>query len=188
MLETPPNKKSARRGRLGWGLLRRAFRRNQDGATMIEFGILAFPFFAIVVAIIETSIVFLSSSILDSAVDQSTRIIRTGQAQSNSITADDYRGVICDKLLGLFDCSALVISVKTSSDFRTAKATFPIDLTDGTWKITPSYAPGGRNDIVLVEVYYKWPTIIDFYNFNLANSGDGNRLMSAVRVFKNEPF
>jgi hypothetical protein len=40
----------------------------------------------------------------------------------------------------------------------------------------------------MVQVYYKWPVILNFGGFDLATSADGTRLMGAVRVFENEPF
>jgi len=40
----------------------------------------------------------------------------------------------------------------------------------------------------MVQVYYKWPVILNFSGLNLATSPDGTHLMGAVRVFANEPF
>lgn len=57
--------------RIGRALLPRRPRglaRDERGATLVEFGLLAPFFFAIVGAIFETSVVFLSGQILDSAV------------------------------------------------------------------------------------------------------------------------
>jgi Flp pilus assembly protein TadG len=39
----------------------RAFARNADGAVAVEFALLALPFFAIIGAILQTSVVFLST-------------------------------------------------------------------------------------------------------------------------------
>jgi hypothetical protein len=40
----------------------------------------------------------------------------------------------------------------------------------------------------MVQVYYKWPVILNFGGFDLATNSDGTHLMGAVRVFENEPF
>jgi len=178
----------AKKRKFRWKALHRKLSNEESGTTAVEFGLLALPFFAIVGAILETGIVFLSSAVFDSAIDRSTRLVLTGQAQVNNLTGEDFRQVICSNLLGLFDCSKMVISVTTHSDFGSATLTPPIDLTDGTWLLADSYTPGGGSEIVLVEAHYKWPTILDIHSFNLSNSGDGHRLMSAVRVFRNEPF
>jgi Flp pilus assembly pilin Flp len=171
--------------------LRSAFSRNQSGATIVEFGLLALPFFAIIGAILETAFYFLSSQVLDSAVDTSVRYIRTGQAQEVNLTAQGFRDTICDGLFNLFHCDQLRIIVDTASDFTSVSFSSPLEEDpDGEliWTDTEVYTPGSGSEIVTVRVYYKWPTILDLLGFNLANAGDGYRLMSSVRVFKNEPF
>lgn len=177
-------------------LLRRAFargfRRDENGAVAIEFALLALPFFAIISAILETAFFFLSAQIFDAAVDNSVRLLRTGQAQTQSYTIATYRNAICDRLFGLFDCSKLHIAVNTVASFSAANFSYPLaeDLLTGDfeWKDTEVYTPGEGSQIVTVKVYYKWPTIVDLMGFNLSNAGEGYRLMAAVRVFRNEPF
>ena len=69
---------------------RRGFARDDSGVTAIEFGLLALPFFSILGAILETSLVFLSGQVLESAVQDTSRLIRTGQAQVASVTAAQF--------------------------------------------------------------------------------------------------
>ncbi|MGB3024979.1 TadE/TadG family type IV pilus assembly protein [Paradevosia shaoguanensis] len=166
-----------------------AFARDQRGATLVEFGILAPIFFVLIGATLETGIVFLASEVLDSAVQDSTRKILTGEAQTSKLSADGFRGLICNGLYGLFDCSKLQIKVDVISDFNAATITSPIDpAKPEEWKLVQSYDPGKASEIVRVQAYYKWPTIVNLGGFNLANYSDGTRLLSAIRVFKNEPF
>jgi len=173
-----------------------AFGRDQRGAAAIEFGLLALPFFAIIGAIMETAFFFLASEILDSSVDSSVRLLRTGQAQSQGLTADQFRDTICDGLYGLFpDCkgvdSKLQVDVKTITNFASTSFALPLDDTfewSSDFEDTKVYEPGNGSDIISVHVYYKWPTMLDFFGFNLSNAGQGYRLMASVRVFKNEPF
>lgn len=157
----------------------------------VEFALLALPFFAIIAAILETAFFMLGSQILDSAVDNSVRLLRTGQAEDYEIS--DYRNAICDRLFGLFDCNKLQIEVNTVSTFSDASFEMPLDPDTFEWKDmweNPAllYDPGKGSDIVTVRVYYKWPTFVDLLDFNLANAGPGHRLLASVRVFKNEPF
>ncbi len=65
------------------------FRRDEKGVTAVEFGLLSLPFFAIIGAILETSLIFMASQILDSAVNDSARLIRTGQAQAANFTSTE---------------------------------------------------------------------------------------------------
>lgn len=178
----------------------RSFTRDEQGAVAIEFAILAIPFFSLIYAILETALVFLAGQILDSAVQDAARRIRTGQAQAASWTADDFRAEVCNGLYGMFDCSAgsdrLRIRVSVVSSFATATVGTPVnpgcatssDPDDCDWTLTPGFVPGDGSDIVLVQAYYKWPTIVNFVGFNLSTQADGSRLLSGIRVFRNEPF
>ena len=164
------------------------FKRDENGVTAVEFGLLALPFFAIIGAILETSLIFLASQILDSAVNDSSRLIRTGQAQSANFTSTEYKAAICDGLYGMFDCNGLKIRVSEIANFGSATLANVVDPNDGSWTIVENYDDGAGASIILVEAYYKWPVTLDILNFNLSNLADGTRMLSAVRVFRNEPF
>jgi Flp pilus assembly protein TadG len=180
----------ARRGR-------KLFSRDESGATAVEFGLLAFPFFTLVFAILETSVVFLAGQILDSAVQDASRKIRTGQAEA--ATAALFEDEICDRLFNMFDCDQLKVKVSVVSTFSSATITSPIDPDcdgstdpddcDWTSEFTaPTYDAGSSGSIMLVQAYYKWPTILNLPGFNLATQAGDTRLLSAVRVFRNEPY
>lgn len=169
------------------------FGRDQRGVTIIEFGILAFPFFTIICAILETSIIFFAAQVLDSAVQDASRLIRTGRAQAANYTAANFKTAICNSTFQLFDCTKLKVKVSVVTNF--ASATIPPPTKSGTdcaptcdWTLTESYTPGVGSDIVIVQAYYKWPTIVHLPGFNLQNQPDGVRLLGAVRVFRSEPF
>lgn len=179
-----------------------AFRRDERGVTAIEFGLLALPFFTIIAAILETSLVFLASQVLDSAVEDASRLVRTGQLQLGTAgltnDLDGIRTKVCSGLYDMFDCTKLKVKVSTVVDFGSATVTYPIQqgdecqLKDGVrtcnWTIAESYTPGGGGKVVLMQVYYKWPTLVRLPGFDLQDQPDGTRLLGAVRVFRNEPF
>ena len=178
----------------------RAFGRDEAGVTAIEFGILALPFFTVVMAILETSLIFLAGQILDSAVQDSSRLVRTGQAQSHApaYTAADFREAICSGLYGMFDCDLaddkLRVSVTVLDDFTAASISYPLktgedcDEEECDWTLAEGYVPGDGSDVVLVQAYYKWPTVVRLPGFNFQSLPDGTRLLGASRVFRNEPF
>ncbi len=166
-----------------------SFGRDDRGVTAIEFGLLAIPFFALIGAILETALVFLASQILDAAVGDSSRLIRTGQAQTAGYTAANFNTAICNELYGLFDCTKLQVKVSIVSGFASATVASPLDPVDPSkWTLVPAYNPGVGSQVIMVQAYYKWPTILNFGGFNLATSSDGTRLLGSVRVFENEPF
>lgn len=167
---------------------------NDKGAVAVEFGLLALPFFTVVFAIVETSMIFFAGQILDSAVNDASRRLRTRQAQSAGETEADFRAAICEGLYGLFDCNdndKLRIRVSEVSSFSAADVTPPVscnqDKTACNWSLVQAYDPGQASSVVMVEAYYKWPTVVDLPGFDFANLPDGTRLLGAVRVFRNEP-
>lgn len=182
-------------GRLS--LRRRRFASDERGTTAIEFGLLGIPFFGLLAAIVETSYVFLASQILDTAVHDSARFIRTGQVQGlNYAVVDDefdrFRQEICDGLYKLFDCDQLWISVETVGQFTGITRGSPVPTTcnptNCAWALPEVYQVTQDSEVVLVRVYYKWPTFINLGGFTLQNTGGNSRLLGSVRVFENEPF
>ena len=167
---------------------RRRFLANENGVTAVEFAMLGLPFFVIIGAILETALVFFASQVLDSALNDSARLIRTGQAQAQNYNVNTFRGAVCSELYGLFDCKKLKIRVSKINTFSSAGLTSVIDPKTGDWKLVQSYNDGVASSIIMVEAYYKWSTILDFFGFNLADLPGNKRLLSAVRVFRNEPF
>lgn len=175
---------------------RRDFARDEGGVTAVEFGLLAVPFFSILGAILETSMVFLSGQILDSAVQDVSRLIRTGQAQQAGMSAEQFKQGVCDRLYGLFNnCAGLHVEVQVIDSFNAATIAPPVKPTceDGEegcndWTRPESYAPGQGSSIVAVQVYYQWPLILAIEGLGLTNLAGGKHLMGAATVFRNEPF
>lgn len=164
------------------------FARDRDGTTAIEFGLLGLPFFAMIAVILETSLVLLASNIFDSALQDTTRQIRTGQANAAGHTISDFRTGMCDRLVGLFDCDSIIIVVREVSSFTNANIVDPVDPNTGDWLVTETYSSGARQTIMVAEAYYKWDTFVNIMGFNLATLSDDTFVMGAARVFRNEPF
>ena len=181
------------RRRLGSALARaRGFGRDERGVTAIEFGILALPFFTIILAIFQTATLFLTMQVLDSAVEDAARRVRTGEAQSYLDT--DFRTYMCGYTFGLIDCNQLQVQTKIlTTGFSGAGATVPqtCNTTTCTWTSGwAAFASGSSacRAVMQVTVYYRYPLLIVLPYFNLKNQPDNYRLLSAVRVFRNEPY
>jgi Flp pilus assembly protein TadG len=169
----------------------RAFGRDQAGDTAIEFGILALPFFTLILAIIQTAIMFLATQVLDSALEDASRRIRTGQAAG--YTLEQFRDYMCGYTFNLLDCSQIQLKAQVISDFGSVDTTIPqsCDEDEGTCTWTANwqnYDPGTGRSVMQVSAYYRYPLILTLPYFNLKNQPDNYRLISAIRVFRNEPF
>ena len=169
----------------------RSFARDERGVTAIEFGILALPFFTLIFAIIETAMMFFASQVLDSAVEDATRMIRTGQAQNANYTIDDFRTYMCGYTFNLFNCNNIQLKIDKISSFSSVVINPTVQtctLITCTWSLTQTYTPGVGRDVIQVSAYYRWPLLVVLPYFNLKNQPDNYRLLSAIRVFRNEPF
>jgi len=170
----------------------RAFARDERGVTAIEFGVLALPFFTVIFAILQTAIMFLTSQVLDSALEDASRKVRTGEAASFSI--DQFRTLVCDSTYNLIDCSQIQLRSEVISSFANVVTTVPqsCNLTTCTWtsgwQNYDSGATGVCRQVVQVSAYYRYPLIVVLPYFNLKNQPDNYRLLGAMRVFRNEPY
>lgn len=169
----------------------RRLARQEDGVAAVEFGFVALPFFALLFAIIETSLVFLANQSLETAAADSARLVLTGQAQSISLS--DFKTKTCLKLKAMFDCQAkLKIEVKTYTTFADAIEYNKKPLIDQTTKelnVTESYQPGAASQIVVVRLVYPFPVLASrLLSFTLNDMAGNSRLLVATVAFRNEPF
>ena len=183
--ETGPSPRSIRT------LLGRAtgrFRRDQRGATVVEFALIALPFFSLLFAIMETALIFLVGQALETATEDSARLIRTGQAQQQAFDAEDFRQSICGQVVVLYKCtSKLVLDVRTADDFAGVDLSTPVaggQLDDDDF----GYDDGNGESIVVVRAFYEWPTITQFLGEGFTKLANGNHLLTSAAAFRNEPF
>jgi Flp pilus assembly protein TadG len=169
------------------------FRKNQDGAVAIEFGLVVLPFLALLFAILETALVFFAGQVLETAVGDASRLILTGQAKTQNLTAEQFKDRVCARIPALFNCKALVqVDVRAFGDsFASATVGSPIQsgrLHWGTGNGAPLYSNPGDRQIVVVRAAMEYPIYIKFFGQTMANLSNGTRLIMASATFRNEPF
>jgi Flp pilus assembly protein TadG len=187
-----PRKVAARLARRLPTRVARRFVRDQDGATAVEFGLVALPFLALTFAIIETSLVFFASQSLEAAVAEASRQILTGQAQTAGYTTSDTfkKNVVCEYLkagVTMFDCNKVVVDVRNFTSFSSIATSAPVTSGQLDEKKT-EFKASGPGCIQVVSFYYSWPIYVSLLGNNLANLGEGTRLLVATAVFRNEPY
>lgn len=160
----------------------------REGATAVEFAMVALPFFTLLFAILELGLVFMVSTSLDNATDGAARRIRTGEMQTEGGTAVAFKTEVCERMFLLSDCaSKLSIDVRTFDQFADIDMADPVE--DGDLNEDElTFEPGGPEDIVLVRAYYEWSLITPLLNDSLATLSDGRRLITTAATFRNEPY
>ena len=166
----------------------RRFRRNRRGSAAVEFALVAPLFFGLLFAIIELAMVFFASQVLETATQDSARVIMTGQAQNASFTQAQFKNLVCSKLTIMFDCvNGVSIDVQSYTAFGSVNVADPIDASKNF--VPPNnYLPGNPGDIVVVRLFYKWPLYVTGLGFNIANISGSKRLLTATAAFQNEPY
>ena len=183
--------------------------RSRDGATAIEFALLAIPYFVIIFAIIETFVAFTAEQLVTNAVDVMGRQLRTGQITYNmgrttDMTRAQFRQAFCNNVSILISCSTtevatpskLYLDVETYSTFGAIPTKIPYSTTAQYSDIDPSgfkYAPGGPSTINMLRAYYRWQITADIIRpyittIRTAGSVPTDFLIVATAAFQNEKY
>lgn len=167
--------------------LLRAFGRDREGTAAIEFAFVAIPFMLLLFGIIEIGLAFFADQVLNNAVLDAARMIRTGQAQAQGFDASKFKEQILANASG-FPMSAdrLTIDVEKIDSFTSYKSKPLIE--DGKMTNDVGYNHGEANEIVIVRAMYRWPMISSLMATNFADLATGDRLLVATAIFRNEPF
>jgi len=178
----------------GPGLLRR-FKRSQEGATAVEFGMLALPFLFLMFAILEIAMVFWSTQVLETAVANAGRQVYTGQFQGDPANANKtsaelgqkFKDALCANVTALFNCAqAVSVDIRNFSSY--SGATPPSATTNGAYDTASfGYQNVGPNQIALVTAAMEYTTVVKMLSGTTGLS-NGNRLIMATTTFRTEPY
>lgn len=171
----------------------RAARRLTDdtrAAAVIEFALIATPLAALMVAELQTSLVFFAQQNLETTAEKSVRTLVTGEAQQNGMTSAQFKTLVCSKLPFFMKCSNVLIDVQSVSSFNSASTSSPTLTFDSGGNVTNSfsYSPGGAGSINVVKVMYIWKVQAGPLGFDLSTMSSNRRLLIATAVFKTEPY
>jgi Flp pilus assembly protein TadG len=177
------------RSRLTAGAVIRRFRADRRASAAVEFAFIAPLFFCLLFAIIEVALIFFAGQTLETATQDSARMIMTGQAQTGNYTQAQFKNDLCSRIVALFDCqNGIYIDVKSYPSFASISLSNPVDANNKFTSANFSYNPGSAGDIVVVRVFYQWPLFVTGLGFNVSNLAGNMFLLSATAAFRNEPY
>ena len=173
----------------------KSFRKDEDGVTAVEFGLVAVPYFLLVMGILELGITLGAQYSMNYGVSVASSNIRTGQSQGWS--RSQFITEICQSAILLSDCESKVrLDVQSANDFQGLQAASSPNFLDASGSVAPdssgfSFDMGNRKNPVIVTVAYEW-TLVGFLGtlspLSLGNMSNGNRLIQTTEIFRNEPF
>ncbi len=163
------------------------FFRQRRGFALLEFAVIAIPFFMLIIGIIEVGLVTWAGYELENATAAAARLVRTNQAQSAGYTAAQLQSQLCQNVVILSSCTSKVqLSVQTYATFAGITVASALNQNGGL-RNDFTYSPGGPGAIVLLTAYYEWPLTSPLTSATLANLADGNYLLQSTIAFRNEP-
>ena len=168
----------------------------RDGVVAIEVGLLAAPFFMLLVGVSALGLVTWCRSTLDYATQKAARRIMTGALQSANTTSGQFKSnVLCTYLpSAVFDCSKLVINLAVVSESDEPTGWYGYVNAQQTALKLPdisgnnnSFCFGGGNTYQILQVAYPLP-IFSKYIVTSSAAQSGYALIMSTAAFKNEPF
>lgn len=164
--------------------------RGDRGVTMVEFAIVIVPFFLLLFGTLELGFILWGTYDLENATHDAARLIRTGQFQSGTATADQFRDRICSRASLLPNCtSKLRVDVRSYASMGAIQSNPPQALdNDGNLQDNYAWDTGTASSIVLVSAFYPWPLFNLTTSFTMSNMANGDRLLRTSVAFRNEPW
>jgi Flp pilus assembly pilin Flp len=181
---------------------RQTFLRDQRGSTIVEFSLIVVPLFLLILAVIDIGVTTYTQVRLDSALQQTARMIMTGQVQNQKInglplTAMQFRDtILCPRLPATMHCQDVFVDVKTFPATASAPFDSYLNATKTGLKPPPldnqqtSYCIGDSSDYVVMQVAYPASPVTTVFNDAITQTykGKKTRILLSTATFRNEPF
>lgn len=158
---------------------------DNSGSTLVEFSFIAVPFMLLLVGTLEVAMMFFTSAVMEGATKEAARQIRTGQIQASADPLAAFQAELCGSLAGVIDCSEVVFTVQSFSNF--SSVSMPLEHDQDGEIINPGFAPGGSTAITVVRAVYRWDFMTPMMERVLPGGLTGHLLVSTV-AFQNEPY
>jgi Flp pilus assembly protein TadG len=169
------------------------------GSAAVEFAFIAPVFFLILMSTMEAGIMFLAQSTLQNALNDTARLVRTGQTACYTtsggncvpMTTAQFRTALCSEAgLLLQDCAGSSLQFDVTAypaGFGGASNNSPLDANNNLPNLT-AFNVGNPCDVVLVRAFYKWPLLVPGLDMFMANMPGNLHLLTSAAAFRNEPF
>ncbi len=168
--------------------LRRPFRpfvRDERGGALMEFALVAPPFFLLLVGSLEVALMYFAGAVMEGATKEAARQIRTGQVQMSGSPLTTFQDELCSSLAGIIDCSKVVFNVQTFESF--SAASMPIEFDEDGEIINTAFSPGGSSAVTVVRSMYRWNFVTPLIDKAMPAGLGGHLLVSTV-AFQTEPY
>jgi Flp pilus assembly protein TadG len=170
----------------------RSFIKNRDGATVVEFALLAMPFSLLIFAILESCLSFAAEEYMQNVTDDFARQFRTGAIRPDKYTQAQFKDEFCKELQAFVgkNCPGLSIDLRNFATFEDAAKLRTQVSNQGVVALTGGfkYEPGPSQSKNVLRVFYAWPVMTDVLRKRMSTLSDNKTLHFATATWQNEPF
>ncbi|MCB1883165.1 MAG: pilus assembly protein [Geminicoccaceae bacterium] len=163
------------------------FARDEKGVAAVEFALTGPIFFALIMALTELGFFFFAWGSLDAGLVEAARFVRTGGIHGTAagVQASAFKQAVCDAVL-LPECETrLIVDMRAQGSFASAATmASTADAAAGNVQFTA----GTPLSIMSARIFYRMPNVFAGFFFKNAREADGNVYLSAMTIFRNEPY
>lgn len=168
------------------------FRHSENGATAVEFALVAVPLGLVLFAIIEVSLMLAAQHQLQGATDAMARMIRSGIVTAQ-MQEPQFREEFCTQASLLRNCQASInIDIRSAPRFSALAQEIPNPLLVGPQSsgeaYQSSYQPGGPERPSSLIVTYDWEFFGPLDMFGNLPDLPRTRRISGLAIYKNDPL
>jgi len=165
---------------------------DKKGSTAIEFAIIAPTFLALMFSTFEVGWFYFANSQVDAATIDAARLIRTGQAQEQGLTKDQFFNQVCPHLAAFGNCTnTMTVEVQKYTSFAALAAdNSPVVCRDAPQAAIDAitYNTGADEEIVRLRICLLYKTINPAIGVNVSEGTTGKRRLYGTYIFRNEPY
>lgn len=174
------------RGRPQGRLLAR-FRRDKSGAAALEFALIATPFLAMIVCIIEVALDFLYFSHVDYATHKAIQQIRSGAVQTQKLDMETFKkDILCPEMSSLA-CGPVLVNMRIMNTWCCSPDGWNGWRANNIDPATAKWCPGGSADLIFLQVAYPVPFGAIIWS-GTSSIADGKRYYLTTVAVRNDPF
>jgi len=178
---------------------------DENGATALEFALVAPVFFLLLFGIIEFSLIMFTKSVMEGATSMTSRLGKTGYSADGISRQQTLINLLAEKSRGIMDPEKIEVTTLIYESFNSigdaepftdsngngqwdAGETFNDVNGNGQWDDDMGRAGlGNAGDIVVYKVHYPWPLKTPGVNALIGDS-KGSIPLDVSVVVRNEPY
>ena len=155
--------------------------RAHRGIVALEFGLVVFPFLAMLMAIVQVSFALYVQSVLNFAALESARQVQIGAVPSTTSPSVFLNSIVCPNLSGLLQCSAITIDLEAVNDYYTcANVTLTVPSA-GVSQSKMNFSSGVPGNLMFLRLVYQAPVYSTLWF-----TGSNTNYIQATAAFVNE--